>query len=121
MVAANQTISPLSANYDVATDVLRLIVGKPQHVDADRRDGGLNLEFSQETNEPCSVTVIGYRHNLWNERMNELASVVSKHLGLGRRYIRSIIPAVVVQAEMQLDQGGQALEPQKSPAHLGAR
>jgi hypothetical protein len=104
MVAAASQIAsqaPLRLGYDKNVDVLYIVAGAPQDVEGDGLPGGVELGFSVSTGAPCAVTVIGYRRNNWDVKLDQLALIASKHLSVDLKFIRSAIPEAVARAERQ--------------------
>jgi hypothetical protein len=70
----------LTADYDLAADVLYLMRGSLRPVEGTGLAGGVELDYALEDGSPCGVTVIGFRRNGWHERLDELAEIASGHL-----------------------------------------
>jgi uncharacterized protein YuzE len=79
-VRGRQDRPKLTVDYDPAVDVLYLVLGSPVELEGDGLSGGIELDYSVETGEPCGITVIGYLRNGWAQNIWELAQKASQHL-----------------------------------------
>lgn len=49
-------------------------------MEGEGRRGGVELDFSLQTGEPCAAKVIGFYRNGWAARIGQLAQQIGKHL-----------------------------------------
>lgn len=82
MVAVRDKVArmPPLVDYDHVADVLYVTLGRP--VPAEGEDGprGTVLRYSLADGSPVGVTVIGFSHNGWERRVDELSRLIAGHL-----------------------------------------
>lgn len=72
----------LDVTLDAAADVLYVSTGWTGTVEGAGFLDGVQLDFELDTDTPCGVTVIGFSHYDWRQRLPELADVVAQHLSV---------------------------------------
>lgn len=69
------------ADYDQRGDVLYVVRGEPRESESERHPRGVLLRYAADDDAPSGVTVIGYRKNHWDKDIQELARIISGHVG----------------------------------------
>jgi hypothetical protein len=85
----------VAAKYDRPVDVLHLVIGEPQSYEGDGAAGGIEIDYSIETGEPCGAKVIGFKRNGWNRRVAELVKVIALHLPAKEKEILNAVEKAV--------------------------
>lgn len=91
----------VTADYDRHADVLYIARGRRVPAEGEGLPGGVELDFALADGSPCGATVIGFWRNGWSERLDELASIIGKHLSIDAKRIATAILAVVAEMAMQ--------------------
>ncbi|MDB5643270.1 MAG: hypothetical protein JWN07_2587 [Hyphomicrobiales bacterium] len=81
----------LSADYDARSDVFYIVLGEDGPVESEGAPEGVDLDFRLDTEEPCGVTVLGYRRDGWPKRLDELAGIAARHLAVSPDAVLSLI------------------------------
>jgi hypothetical protein len=71
---------PLNAGYDRSVDVLHIALGTPVPAEGEGHQGGLELRYALENDAPCGATVIGFRRNSWQKKIDRLCGLIADHL-----------------------------------------
>jgi len=69
----------IHVDYDRDSDVLYIALGNPVAAVGDYVDG-IIYRFSETTDEPCGVTVVGFKENKWDKKVTVLAKDIATHL-----------------------------------------
>jgi hypothetical protein len=85
----------VAVKYDRPVDVLHLTLGDPQSYEGDGYPGGVEIDYSIDTGEPCGAKVIGFRRNGWDRRVRELATLIASHLPAKDEEIVNAVKKVV--------------------------
>ena len=72
----------LEADYDRASDVLYITLGKSRDGEGEMHPKGIMLRYSMDGDDPIGVTVVGVQHNEWQKHISELAVIVAKHVNV---------------------------------------
>lgn len=86
----------LDVQLDVDADVLYVSSGWNGPIEGTGQPDGVQLDFALDTNNPCGVTVIGFSHYGWPERLPELATLVAEHLTVSRNRALTDLKAVLI-------------------------
>lgn len=84
----------LTVNYDRRGDVLYLAVGAPVPAWVDEGDDGLAYRFAYADDRPCGVTVVGFRHAHWPQRLDELSAMVAGRLPVRQESVHKALASV---------------------------
>ena len=94
----NRHHSNVSADYDRDADVLYVFLGKPVAAESEMVNG-LLLRYAESDDSPCGVTVVGYKSNHWDAKINELAQTIASHLSVKPSEVIDAVNAVGRQWE----------------------
>lgn len=81
---------PLTVDYDSDADVLYVSLGRPVPAEGEYVDD-IIYRYAMKDNSPSGVTVIDYRGNNWDKKVDELAKLIAKHLAISERNIAQAI------------------------------
>jgi hypothetical protein len=75
------TTPHLFVEYDRASDVLYVSVGRPRAARSREREPGLVWRHSVEDGQPIGVTIVDFLF-YWLPKKNELATLIERRLGV---------------------------------------
>lgn len=81
----------LSADYDAQGDVFYLIMGEDGPVESEALSEGVDLDFRLDTDEPCGLTILGYRRFGWPHKSGELGAIASRHLSMSPEAVQRFL------------------------------
>lgn len=96
MVAVRDRIAriPPAVDYDRASDVLYVSLGRPVPDEGEDRPRGIVLRFAVEDDRPTGVTVIGFHRNGWSDELHSLSKLISRHLTIDPNGVFEVLEGV---------------------------
>jgi hypothetical protein len=91
MAALSQWKTRVTADYDRAADVLYVTLATPVPDEGEDAPRGVILRYSMKDNSPTGATVVGLANNNWLTEVDNLSTILSKHMKTNSNEIKEAI------------------------------
>src|SRR3954470_9090015 len=81
----------ISVDYDAQGDVFYIVLGEDGPVESKAIPEGVDLDFRLDTEEPCGLTILGYRRYGWPNRVAELSAIAARHLSMSPDVVQRLL------------------------------